>query len=65
MNAYAIHLLKCLKSAMVHHFNEDYFRNWPLGLNPPEELYVLNSKAYLPSVMDQRILNWLEKFRSI
>jgi hypothetical protein len=64
MNAYAIHLLKCLKSAMVHYFDEDHFKNWPRGLNPPEELFLLNSPAYSPETMDRVLLSWLEDFRS-
>lgn len=63
MNAYAIHLLKCLKSAMVHYFSEDYFRNWPKELNPPKALYVLNTNDYDPVTMDLEILNWLDQFR--
>lgn len=63
MNAYAIHLLKCLKSAMVHYFSEDYFRNWPKELNPPKALYALNTSDYDAVTMDQEILNWLDQFR--
>ena len=64
MNAYAIHLLKCLKSAMIHYFNEEYFKNWPKNLNPPEELFLLNTPGYSPEKMDHVILNWLDGFRS-
>jgi hypothetical protein len=60
MNAYPIHLLKCLKSAMVHHFSTDYFNNW---IDLPEELHLLNTKEYLPEVMDRKILDWLDAFR--
>lgn len=63
MNAYAIHLLKCLKSAMVHYFSEDYFNNWPVDLNPPPCLFALNTKDYQPVTMDGEILKWLEQFR--
>jgi hypothetical protein len=63
MNAYAIHLLKCLKSAMVFYFSEDYFRHWPADLNPPPALFLLNTPAYTPHTMDQEILDWLSAFR--
>ncbi len=63
MNAYAIHLLKCLKSAMVHYFSENYFNEWPKDLNPPLALQLLNNEGYIPEVMDQEILNWLNQFR--
>ncbi len=63
MNAYAIHLMKCLKSAMVHYFSVDYFNAWLLNLNPPVAMFALNSDAYVPEVMDAEILVWLETFR--
>ena len=65
MNAYAIHLIKCLKSAMVHYFNEEYFINWAKDLSPPEELLMLNTKSYIPEEMDERILTWLDQYRAI
>lgn len=64
MNAYAIHLLKCLKSAMIHYFNEDYFRGWAQLVNPPKSIYLLNTSDYHPEVMDQEILDWLKLFVS-
>lgn len=63
MNAYAIHLMKCLKSAMVHYFSEEYFNEWPQDLNPPLALKHLNQDTYVPDVMDQEILSWLDQFR--
>lgn len=63
MNAYAIHLMKCLKSAMIHYFSVEYFNGWLMELNPPMALYALNSDAYVPDVMDAEILSWLETFR--
>jgi hypothetical protein len=63
MNAYAIHLLKCLKSAMVYYFDESYFEKWCTQLNPPKALSLLNTREYLPSVMDQELLSWLSQFR--
>jgi hypothetical protein len=63
MNAYAIHLLKCLKSAMIHYFSEDYFNGWCADLDPPLGLYALITPAYNPEVMDSELLVWLEKFR--
>jgi hypothetical protein len=63
MNAYAIHLLKCLKSAMVHYFNHDYFNLWLGNLEAPKELYALNTEAYDGKTMDSVILDWLDQFR--
>lgn len=63
MNAYAVHLLKCLKSAMIHYFSEDYFRGWAQGLNPPVALYALNTPAYVPVEMDPQLLAWLDQYR--
>ena len=65
MNAYAIHLLKCLKSAMVHYFSEDYFKGWIQNLDAPSSLSFLNTEAYRPEVMDQEILDWLDRYRRI
>lgn len=62
MNAYAIHLLKCLKSAMIHYFSEDYFRGWCLMIDAPSELYALNTPAYSDVQMDHIILKWLANF---
>lgn len=64
MNAYAIHLMKCLKSAMIHYFHEDYFRGWLLNLNAPVALYALNTPAYVPEEMDADILGWLSAFKN-
>lgn len=63
MNAYAVHLLKCLKSAMIHYFSEDYFRGWAQELNPPLALYALNTPSYVPVEMDPQLLAWLDQFR--
>ncbi len=64
MNAYAIHLLKCLKSAMVFYFGDEYFQRWTTNLRPPEALFVLNTPSYAPQTMDAEILDWLSTFRS-
>lgn len=63
MNAYAIHLMKCLKSAMVHYFSEAYYIEWLKSLNPPHAMYELNTENYSPVDMDHEILNWLDQFR--
>lgn len=63
MNAYAIHLMKCLKSAMLHYFSENYFKEWIKELSPPTALYLLNTSEYSPHEMDAEILNWLDQFR--
>jgi hypothetical protein len=64
MNAYPIHLMKCLKSAMIHYFNEDYFRGWLSELDAPDALYLLNSSEYGPEDMDSEILKWLDLFKA-
>jgi hypothetical protein len=63
MNAYAIHLLKCLKSAMIHYFSTEYFNGWFSLVEAPEELSLLNMPGYDPVKMDVSILKWLDKFR--
>jgi len=60
MNAYAIHLLKCLKSAMVHYFNIDYWNGWCELVSAPAELHKLNTSEYVPTDMDAVILRWLD-----
>lgn len=60
MNAYAIHSLKCLKSAMVFYFNDDYFNGWCLLVDAPSEMYLLNKPDYIPEQMDAVILKWLD-----
>ena len=62
MNAYAVHLMKCLKSAMIHYFGEDYFLSWLSDLGPPQALLELNTPHYNPLEMDRDILLWLEGF---
>ena len=64
MNAYAIHLLKCLKSSMIHYFSDDYFENWTKNLAPPPSLFLLNTKDYVPQTMDAQILTWLRNFQN-
>ena len=64
MNAYAVHLMKCLKSAMIHYFNEEYFQGWLTDLDAPLALYALNTDAYSPEVMDAEILAWLAKYKN-
>jgi hypothetical protein len=63
MNAYGIHLLKCLKSAMIFHFNEDYFNQWQELIKAPEALSLLNTHSYESTTMDEEILTWMDQFR--
>jgi hypothetical protein len=65
MNAYAIHLLKCLKSAMIYYFDEDYFLSWLKNLDAPKPLSLLNTTAYEPLQMDEVILSWLSSFKIV
>lgn len=64
MNAYPIHLLKCLKSAMIHYFDENHFNAWAMKLNPPTYLFALNTESYNPQEMDQALLTWLKSWTS-
>lgn len=63
MNAYAVHLMKCLKSAMIHYYDESYFTLWLKNLDAPEALHALNTEEYKPETMDQDILDWLKIYR--
>jgi hypothetical protein len=63
MNAYAVHLLKCLKSAMIHYFDQDYFMTWLNDLEAPRAIIALNTTDYVPETMDAELLMWLEKFK--
>lgn len=60
MNAYAIHLLKCLKSAMIHYFSTDYFNGWCSLVGAPSEMFALNTNEYVGEQMDAVILKWLD-----
>ncbi len=64
MNAYAVHLMKCLKSAMIHYYDENYFSDWLADLKAPEALRALNTASYFPEKMDQEILDWLNLYRA-
>lgn len=69
MNAYAIHLLKCLKAAILHYYSEGDFYEWIYKLNPEKEvtnaLVELNTHSYYPLKQDEILLKWLEKWRQI
>jgi hypothetical protein len=65
MNAYAIHSLKCLKSAIIHYGSNEWFENWVKSFEVAEELLLLNSPAYVPELYDPKILEWLNQFRKI
>jgi hypothetical protein len=68
MNAYPIHLMKCLKSALLHYHNKgsDFFNSWieTLDLNSNEKLALLklNTPDY-QSNLDAELLNVLNRFR--
>lgn len=68
MNAYAIHLMKCFKSALLHYHltPESYFINWlnQLDINEIEKeaLTSLNTESYDGS-KDLVLLNFLERFK--
>lgn len=69
MNAYAIHLMKCFKSALVHYhpqgasFFNKWLMNFELGENVKQALTDLNSEHYQGS-QDQILLDFLELYRA-
>ncbi|MGE3611772.1 MAG: hypothetical protein AB7I27_19440 [Bacteriovoracaceae bacterium] len=69
MNAYAIHLLKCLKSAIIHYHPEKefFFLRWLDQLNlDSSELSCfkgLNTQEYRPETDDVVLLKFLDKWR--
>jgi hypothetical protein len=62
MNAYAIHLLKCLKSAVLHYGPVEFWNNWIQKFPVKRELSVLNTPAYSPLRDDHVLLMWLNEF---
>ena len=65
MNAYAIHLMKCLKSAMIHYGSKEIFERWVSDSPVKSSLLLLNSKSYDPHAHDHLILNWLSEFQVV
>jgi hypothetical protein len=69
MNAYAVHLMKCFKSALIHFHEqgEDFFKQWMDKLDPHQDelkaMLELNSPRYEAINQDQHILNFLERWR--
>ncbi len=70
MNAYAIHLFKCLKSALVffHPEGDNFFQNWSKKLtNNPQEIEALaslNSPAF-SSQHDEILLQFLNRWNGL
>lgn len=66
MNAYAIHLLKCFKSALVH-YHPGFFEQWLSQLAMSAKVYSalleLNQASYNPQDQDPLLLDWLQEFR--
>lgn len=69
MNAYAIHLMKCLKAAIIHYHpgKEEFFESWLTKLNLSAEerdaLLGLYGQNYNPENQDHIILNFLKRWR--
>lgn len=69
MNAYPVHLMKCLKSALVHYHpqKERFFQQWLRKLNPlPEEekaFLALNTSDYQEELMDHQLLDFFARSR--
>lgn len=71
MNAYAVHLMKCLKSALVfyHQDGENFFNSW---VNKITTLHheknawkKLNTSEYEAQSQDIHLLNFLERFKTL
>lgn len=62
MNAYPIHLLKCLKSAMVFYGSDEDFNRWSSQFAVKKNLMRLNSKDYCPLNEDHLLLEWLNSY---
>jgi hypothetical protein len=63
MNAYPIHLLKCLKAALIHYQPPGYnFDTWVKKLGTNAEVYeafsLLNSKVYEQEIHDEKLLSF-------
>lgn len=61
MNAYPIHLLKCLKSAITFYSNQVIFDEWAARFNVEAQLKKLNGKEYDPVTEDHILLSWLNE----
>jgi hypothetical protein len=70
MNAYAVHLLKCLKAALFHYPSEDenFFEKWLMNIktNSLQTLAFqeLNCPLYQPEIQDQYLLEFLSRFKA-
>lgn len=69
MNAYAIHLMKCFKSALLHYhpqgvvFYEQWLKHFNLSAEEKDAFDTLNSEAY-SGPKDQILLNFLDTYRA-
>lgn len=69
MNAYAIHLMKCFKSALIHYHSEGpaFFDKWLLNFDLKQDVKRafsdLNSENY-QGTQDQILLDFLELYRA-
>ncbi len=70
MNAYAVHLLKCLKAALFHYHTDglEFFNEWLLKINANSleslALKELNTPVYVAEIQDQYLLEFLGRFRA-
>ncbi|HXH30124.1 MAG TPA: hypothetical protein VNJ01_04875 [Bacteriovoracaceae bacterium] len=71
MNAYCVHLLKCLKSALTfyHPLKNEFFIRWVRSMTSLEEereaLLALNSPEYDPHTQDAVLINWVRNWTSV
>jgi hypothetical protein len=67
MNAYAIHMLKCLKAALSH-YHPGSFERWrgqlPMSEQQCQALLELNHTSYRPELHDPILLDWLAGIRA-
>ena len=67
MNAYAVHLMKCLKSAIIHYGSREEYQEWLSKLKlselESEALENLYEADYVAEKHDPVVLNFLERHR--
>ena len=62
MNAYPVHLLKCLKSAITFYSSDEVFNAWASKFKVHQQLLKLNGIEYDQVKEDHHLLNWLSEY---
>jgi hypothetical protein len=69
MNAYAVHLMKCLKSAIIHYGSREAYEFWLkcLELNEEEHeaLNFLYQDGYVAEIHDSIVLKFLDRWKKL